>query len=253
MSNFNLILGSTIVILTSYLIYFITRLKQGETLKKPLIALLILLVITLTNNGILFFFENDVPPYWIYSSIISALSSVSLAIYYYLQEFTNIQLKDTIPTSSLLTSLLISLIGFILMGTNMLDLNNTKSDAINLDLIENSIDNVKMKFNEIDDIITNESHNINKIFSEIEKELDAKNQKLEDIQKRESNLIEQIEYYKNLSSLTEKQANSVVKTLTQDANKENIISFFIGFLASFLVWLITQMNFFKKIFEFKTN
>ena len=245
-----LITISGIVVLLNNLIYFIIRRRQGDSLKDIILPFILLVSIPLINISLLFFSKTLQNNEWIYSSIITAIFSGIFPLVLYLSRVKDKEVKNWIAFSLLGISLLIPIISSILIistykpseQVNIVKYANTK-------ILENSIYTVKGKFEEIEKIIKTESKTIDELFSKIKLELQLKNNNLEEMQLRETELIAQIEYYKGLSSLSEEQVESVMKALNQNSKMEMIISFIVGFFASLLVWILSQIQMVKRMFN----
>lgn len=251
-----LLIGSSVVIIISNLFYYHVRCYQRNEPRVhysggQFLATLIMIIIPLINILLLYFNINLQNTYWLYTSVISALSSVALTLSIFLVKVYYINIKDWFVNILILTPLLISIAGGVLFLLNSRQMSKENSiERKNLELLEYSIENVRGKFNEVDSLIENESKHIDRIFAELKNELEVKNKSLKEMQLREDELVKQTEYYKSLVSLTKDQTSAVVNTLNQNSIFELLASFIVGFISSLAVWLLSQMKTVKRIFEY---
>jgi len=250
-----ILITSLILILISSIALFVILRKSNfkDKLWGALSRVLIITSISLINVVLVWFDYSLKNSPWIYSTLLLAFSYILIAIFIYKETFLN-QESKIIGPSSLAIIAIITLSGIGLFINSKINISkNPNVEKVNLVLLEKSIFNVKDKFNEIEDLIEKESNNIDHIFSEISDELQSKNESLNQMQLREQELIRQIEYYKNLSSLSKEQTNAVVKALSQNNTLNYIISFILGILSSGIVWFLTRIKFTRKIFNHIEN
>ncbi len=133
-------------------------------------------------------------------------------------------------------------------GDNSLNIDSNERDQLSLEEIELSIEKIKSKFAEVDRLIKNESSNIDQLFVELIQELNLKNETLKRMQDRELQLLQRIEYFEDLSSLSEEQTKAIVQALDRNKNYDLAISFVIGFCSSLLVWALSQLKLIKAVF-----
>jgi len=117
------------------------------------------------------------------------------------------------------------------------------ANELDLKSIEESFDKIRKKYQEIENTVSSETENMNNIIEEMSKKLKEKNEELKRMNKRESELKAEIEYYKAISSLTEKQASAITKSITQRKYIDYFIGGLIGFIMSFTVAFISNKNF----------
>ncbi|WBX78370.1 hypothetical protein PG911_08930 [Tenacibaculum ovolyticum] len=137
-----------------------------------------------------------------------------------------------------------TIFGFILLyylTTNTV----SENEIVNITPIETSIGNVKIKFKELEKIISVESMNIDNLFSEIYDEINTKNKEIKNTRVQHNKLREEINHYKKLANISQEEAKAIRQEIDKNDSINYLISFALGILSSGLVWGLTQLKFVK--------
>ncbi len=214
---------------------------------------------TIADNTLAFFLTIIIPiittisNYHIYSTnpkigfFFYVILLISLSIYTIDEKYRftqNLKIRDfpifriiviILPTVLLTISLFIQILRNEVSVEHQLKL-------IDINSIEESFENIKEKYISIENTISEETKYIDTLMDNALKTIDITNKELEELQKREKSLIAQIEYLRNLASISEEQTSALLIALKQDKYKDyligGIIGFFVGFLSNFLFAII---------------
>lgn len=114
--------------------------------------------------------------------------------------------------------------------------------------IEESFSNIQQSFKDIDLVITKETNNIDDLLGLLKTSIEEKNNQLIELNKQQEEMLKQIEYYKELSKISEKQSKALVQALNKDKYTEYAIGLFLGLISSFLASMI-----YSRIVRLKTT
>jgi hypothetical protein len=106
------------------------------------------------------------------------------------------------------------------------------SNEIDISLIEKSFSNIESSFKEIDEIIETETSYINELIIKTRTQIESKNSELKELNQQQIELQEQMEQYKQLSTISEEQAKALLVALNRNKYLEYLIGFGIGLLSS---------------------
>ena len=226
-------------------------LKKGDSFMSSLRFYIFYFLPSLLNFLLLYFSNDLVATYSYYTTLFIFICIVIMTIIYYRVAILNKKYEkyDKILGFILMLPFLIVMamgMRFLLLNTEM---NNNNVNLVNLKTLDDSIIKVKNNFNSIGNVIQNESKNIDKLFVSIKKEIEEKNLELIKIKQREEKLLEKIEYYQELASLSEKQVIAVNKALNKDKNIDLMVSFLVGFLASLFVSFFITLPKISRFFQ----
>ncbi len=231
--------------------YIVLSKKEGDIYERTRGSIIFTIIISIS---LFFVFRNPILKVS-YLYYLPTISIVSYAVFVYLLHL-NRNTTKSLPRNLIYISIsipfLITVITGILFFNNKSSYISQNGKPLNLAKVEESIVNVRNKFDEIENSIQVESNNINDLFDEVKKEISIKTMEVNNMAKREEELKNQIEYYKRLESISEEQAAAINKALNADNSLNQILSFIMGFLSSLLVWILSQTKFMKRLFLPKT-
>jgi hypothetical protein len=98
--------------------------------------------------------------------------------------------------------------------------------------VQESLSNIKKSLVAVQRDITDEQDKIDNAAQQLIATLEAKNKDLQTLEKQYKTLYAEVDYYKNLASLTESQARSVRQMLTRGKYTDYIFGFLIGVMSS---------------------
>lgn len=128
------------------------------------------------------------------------------------------------------------------------DLREVDVTSIDLSEIDESFGKIQQKLNELDNQINNETSNLEIIIREIKEAIAFKNDEISKLDNQQNELKEQLEYYKELSNISEKQSEMLIKALNKNKYFDYLFGFFVGIISSFLASLL-----FERLKETTTN
>jgi len=224
---------------------------------KSVLGILIFTILPIFNILISYFaFQSNKVIFL--SIFVATLLLLILSVYQYENELVPLlETKDSdfdVFQMLLLTiiPLLITGLSFQKLTSKTYEVNSEHSESIvgiDVDLLKKSFKKISDKYEEIDLAISSETENIKREIELTLKKVEEKNEEIKLLKKRESDLISQVKYYKNLSSLTKEQSDAVVQALERNKSFDYLIGGVVGFIASFFVALIADPKLLRRIFK----
>ena len=118
---------------------------------------------------------------------------------------------------------------------------NDSNDSYNKELIQKGIQNIKSSFDSMQSAVSNEVKGIDAAMNSLRQTLESQQAELLEVDKKLKKSMEELEYYKNLASLSKKQQEAVLHALQKGKYKDYIIGFLLGVLGSALVSYAPQI------------
>lgn len=108
-----------------------------------------------------------------------------------------------------------------------------------------SFSRIRYVLSDIERKISKETTNIDNSIIALTKEIDARNEQLLALRAEQSRLSQQVEYYRELASLTEEQTQAVIQALQRGKYIDYIIGFIIGLLSSGVFFALQKFRLIK--------
>lgn len=116
--------------------------------------------------------------------------------------------------------------------------------------IDTSFVNLKNSFQQVENVIAVEKDKISFLLKELSKDIQTKKEDFESLKIREDELLKQIEYYKQISSINEKQADALIKSVKGNKLLDLGVAFLMGVISSILATILTNKNLRDNIFRY---
>lgn len=126
---------------------------------------------------------------------------------------------------------------------------NDVSAAESSDFVEERAKEIRLKINSMTDEIESEKDKIDNALHALVKNVEEKSNEVLVLQNEHTKLLEDIEFYKSLSSLSEEQTKAVVENLNKGKHKDRAFGFVLGVISSLLATFITHVYNSRKLKE----
>ncbi|MBU0528461.1 hypothetical protein KKF86_01720 [bacterium] len=237
------------VIFNTFKYYFFD--KKGFTFIDAVMVIILFIFPTILLMGIIFFWEIPTIYHWGFVIIIitfQILTTISIITGFSSERkwVENIQMVVVMVPS--IFSLFVLLVVFLTTGDMTSRIINGQ---ISINDIENNFSRIKNSVADLEKIVQKETNEIDDIGNIILQLIKEKKKELAEIKTEQAILQKEVEYYKELSSVSKKDAELVLNTLRKSQIGkpryiDRIIGFIIGVIASIVGSLI-----FKRIDKFK--
>jgi len=118
-------------------------------------------------------------------------------------------------------------------------------ESIDLSFVDESLNNIRQSLSVSGDVISQEQQKIDDAAKQLISELENRNAKLTLLKDEHRLLMKQVEQYKALASLTERQTEAVVLALERNKYLDYLVGFLIGVMSSGLTSILFRRQLFS--------